>query len=152
MTMEFDILTKAVLSASRKSFLRQKPVFRAHETVLVDELSDLEKEIGVPLPSDIRKWLLVLGYGDIDEEMSFRKEWFATINTGQLKGGALFAQDILGNFYAFDSYDRIYYLSRSQPVFATISTSFLEFIEELICRDYKLVDWVNTLETQRYEW
>ena len=44
----------------------------------------------------------------------------------------------------------IYFLSRSQPVFAMISRSFSEFVEELVRRDCKLVDWVNTLATQAY--
>ena len=106
----------------------------------------------MPLPNDLRSWLLALGYGDIDEELSFRREWVARIESGQLKGGVRFAQDILGNFYAFDSNGRIFFLSRSEPVFAAISKGFLEFIDELVRRDYKLVDWVNTLETQKYEW
>jgi hypothetical protein len=33
-----------------------------------------------------------------------------------------------------------------------MSKGFLEFIEELVRRDYKLVDWVSALETQKYEW
>jgi len=85
-------------------------------------------------------------------KMSVREEWLAAIESGQLKGGARFAQDILGNFYAFDPSGCIYFLSRSQPVFSMISRSFSEFVEELVRRDYKLVDWVNTLATQRYEW
>lgn len=112
----------------------------------------LEEEIGATLPIDLRNWLLALGYGDIDEELSFRREWLANIESGQLKGNARFAQDVLGNFYAFDSSGCIFFLSRSEPVFAAMSKSFLGFIEELVRRDYKLVDWVNTLETQKYEW
>jgi hypothetical protein len=104
------------------------------------------------LPNDLRSWLLAVGYGDIDDELSFRREWLARIESGHLKGCARFAQDILGNFYAFDSSGRIFFLSRSEPAFAAMSAGFLEFVEELVRRDYKLVDWVNTLETQKDEW
>lgn len=152
MTLKIDELAKAVLLANRKGFLRKKSIFKPYATTSSGELSDLEGEIGISLPNDLREWLLAVGYGDIDEELSFRREWIASIENGQLKGGARFAQDILGNFYAFDSNGCIYYLSRSQPVFAAISKDFLEFIDELIRRDYKLVDWMDALETQRYEW
>jgi hypothetical protein len=152
MTLDIDGLTKTVLSASRKGLLRRKPIFKPYATTSSDELSKLEEEIGTPIPSDLRKWLLAVGYGDIDEELSFRRDWFARIESGELKGSARFAQDILGNFYAFDSSGRIYYLCRSEPVFAEISKGFLEFVDELARRDYKLVDWVGTLETQKYEW
>ena len=112
----------------------------------------MERKIGIPIPDDLRDWLLAIGYGDIDEEISFREEWFTAIESGQLKGGAIFAQDVLGNFYAFDSLGKIYYFPRSQSVFAIMSESFLKFIEEIIRRDYKLIDWGDSLETQPYEW
>lgn len=152
MTLDIDSLAKTVLSASRKGLLRRKPIFKPDAATSSDELRKLEKEIGTPLPNDLRNWLLAVGYGDVGEELSFRRDWLASIESGYLKGGARFAQDILGNFYAFDSSGRIFYLCRSEPVFAVMSKDFLGFIEELVRRDYKLVDWVNTLETQKYEW
>ena len=152
MTLEIDGLARTVLSASRKRLFRTKPIFKPYAATSSEELSKLEEEIGTKLPNDLRSWLLILGYGDIDEELSFRRDWLASIESGHLKGGARFAQDILGNFYAFDPSGRIFFLSRSQPVFAAMSKGFLEFIEELVRRDYKLMDWVNTLETQKYEW
>jgi hypothetical protein len=152
MTVEVDGLAKTVLSASRKGLLRRRPIFKPHAATTPEALRKLEEEISTRLPSGLRGWLLAVGYGDIDEELSFRREWLARIESGHLKGGARFAQDILGNFYAFDSSGRIFFLSRSEPVFAEMSNGFLEFIEELVRRDYKLVNWVNTLETQKYEW
>jgi hypothetical protein len=152
MTLDIDGLIKTVLSASRKGLLRRKPIFKPYAATSFDELSKAEEEIGTSMPSDLRNWLLAVGYGDIDDELSFRRDWLAKIESGQLKSGARFAQDVLGNFYAFDSKGCIFYLCRSEPVFAEISKDFLGFIEDLIRRDYKLVDWVNTLETQKYEW
>lgn len=152
LTMNFDTLIEAVQSASWKGFLRQRPVFNAYGTVSPDQLDVVERKIGVAMPIDLRRWLLTLGYGDIDEELSFREEWFSAMESGQLKGGALFAQDALGNFYGFDPCDRIYFFSRSQTVFSAVSESFPEFIEKLLRRDYDLTGWVDTLATQEYEW
>lgn len=147
MSTKIDALAKILLSTSRKS-----PVFEPHRKISADDLDILHRNIGIPIPDDLREWLLAVGYGDIGEEISFREEWFAAIESGQLKGGAIFAQDILGNFYAFDSLGKIYYFPRSQPLFAIMSESFLEFVEELIRRDYRLIDWSDSLETQLYEW
>lgn len=152
MSMGIDELVKTVLSASRKGLFRQKPVFNAHGAVLPDELERVETNIGTLVPAPLRDWLLAVGYGDIDEEMSFREEWFVPIEKGQLKGGVRFAQDVRGNFYAFDSSGRIYFLSRSEPVFAAMSKDFLEFVGELIRRDYKLGEWIDALEAQKYDW
>jgi hypothetical protein len=151
--MVIDTLAMTVLSASRKGLFRQRPIFRAHAKLSSGELPALEERIRVALPGDLRDWLLTVGYGDLDEQLSFRDEWFAPIESGQLAGGAIFAQDILGNFYAFDrSLAQVYYLSRSERAFALIASSFLEFMKELVHRDYKLVDWTNTLKTTRYDW
>jgi hypothetical protein len=152
MSMSIDELAKTLLSASRKGLFKRKPVFKAHAAVSLDELERLEQKVGLPVPASLHDWLLAVGYGDIDEELSFREEWFAPIEKGQLKGGARFAQDVLGNFYAFDSSGCIYFLSRSEPVFAVMAKGFPEFLGELVRRDYKLGAWVDALETQRYEW
>jgi hypothetical protein len=152
MNLGIDKLTQTVLAGARRGFLRSKPIFKPYAATSAIAISKIEEELGTPLPDDLRNWLLRVGYGDIDEELSFRRDWLASIEKGQLKGGAQFAQDILGNFYAFDSSGRIFYLCRSEPVFAVMSNNFLEFIDELIRRDYKLVDWVDSLKTQRYEW
>lgn len=152
MISAIELLANTVLSASRKGLFRRKPVFRLYMTTSAAELSRLEEETGISLPKDLREWLLAVGYGDIDEELSFRKEWIASIESGLLKGGGRFAQDISGNFYAFDNDGRIFYLSRSEAVFAEMSNNFEEFVRELIYRDYKIENWVNTLKTERYEW
>lgn len=104
------------------------------------------------MPASLRAWLLVAGYGDIDDEISFREDWFASIEGGQLKGGGTFAQDALGNMYAFDATGQIYYLCRSEPVYAAMSSDFSTFLEELVRRDYKLGEWVDSVETRQYDW
>jgi hypothetical protein len=151
--MEMDTLAKIVLSGTRKSLLRRSPVFKLHARISPNDLLALERSIGANLPGDLRAWLLAVGYGDLDDELSFRKEWVAPIRRGQLKGGLIFAQDSLGNFYAYGApHDQIYYLARSDSVFAPIAASFLGFMQELVSRDYKLADWMDALEAQKYDW
>jgi hypothetical protein len=150
--MDFDALTRLVSSASRKRFFRRRPVFEPYKTASGDGLDAVERKIGIALPRDLRRWLLTLGYGDIDEDLSFREEWFAAIDTGELKGGAMFAQDTLGNFYGFDVRGRIYFFSRSEPVFSAISESFSEFIEKLVDRDYQMAGWIDGPARREYDW
>src|SRR5688572_2422024 len=117
--MAITKLVQVVLSATRKGFFQKNPVFEPYAQTSPEQIQAVETTIGMALPDDLREWLLQVGYGDLGDELSFRAEWFAAIRTGQLKGGATFAQDILGNFYAFDASDRhIYYLCRSEPVYA----------------------------------
>jgi hypothetical protein len=150
--MNIDMLAKTVLSASKKSFFRPKPIFKAYAKTSAEELMAVEKESAVMLPDDLKRWLLTVGYGDVADELSFRKDWLAVINRGKFRGSMIFAQDILGNFYAFDSKsDHIYYLSRSEQVFARMSENFLMFMTELVRRDYKLVAWTETLESHEYD-
>jgi hypothetical protein len=97
--MEIDEIARTVQSATRKKFFRQKPVFTPYKAVSLNELEAIERRIGIAMPSDLRRWLQALGYGDVDEELSFREEWFVAMERGELKGGALFAQDPQGNFF-----------------------------------------------------
>jgi hypothetical protein len=150
--VRFDLLVKTVHSAARKGYFRRRRIFKPYRTASPGELDAVERKIGIVMPSDLRRWILTLGYGDIDGDLSFREGWFVAIKSGELKGGALFAQDTLGNFYGFDICGCIYFFSRSAPVFSKLSDSFSDFIEELVRRDYRILDWVDTLATQRYEW
>jgi hypothetical protein len=146
-------LAWAVLSASRKRFFRDKQVFRQYAQVGSDQLDAVEKKIRAALPSDLRQWLLAAGYGDIADEISFREEWFAAIESGELSSGAIFAQDTRGNYYAFDAgVGRVYFLSRSDSAFAEVSRDFRSFIEEVVRRDYKLIAWMDTVEVRPYKW
>ncbi len=84
----------------------------------------------------------MVGYGDIDEDLSFRAEWFKDVDRGEAKGAAMYAQDTLGNFYAYAPGDeRIILFSRSSPEYAILAPSFRAFMEELERRDFKEMDW-----------
>lgn len=150
--MRIAFLTEAVLAARRERCFRSTPVYAAYASVSSEELGRLEGKIGNVVPASLREWLLTVGYGDIDDALSFREAWFFPIEKGPLQGGATFAQDILGNFYAFDALGAIYFLSRSKPACALIADDFCAFIEELIRRDYRLSDWMDALDARRHTW
>jgi hypothetical protein len=146
-------VVERLLSARRRGLLRSRPVFIAFEDATLLEISAAENRVGRPLPEDLKEWLSLLGFGDVGEELGFRKEFFAPIAAGELKGGAQFAQDILGNFYAFPpSGGNVVFFSRSEPGFAVLGPSFRAFLEELERRDYRIIDWVNSLELSPYAW
>ena len=122
-----ELLAETVLAAGRKGLLHRKPVFKPYMATSPDELNRLEEEIGVALPEDLRAWLLVAGYGDIHEELSFRKEWMARVEAGPLKVGGRFAQDALGNFYAFDVDGRIFIFAGLRPFLLKWQRTFRRF-------------------------
>ena len=136
-----------VLAAKRKQWLRSKPIFQPHAPVSESELAGIERQIGCALPSELRAWLLQAGYGDINGELSFRRDWFRNHDKGALAGNVFFAQDILGNFYAFEPRSgAISFFSRTAPEYGRMSSDFARFMEELERRDFKLEQWVDSLE------
>lgn len=144
-------LAKNVLSAKKRKFLSSGPIFELFKTTSTIDLEKLEERIDSPLPKDLKDWLLIVGYGDINDELSFRADWIKKIHVNTLGEHLLFAQDILGNFYSINNDGEIYFISRSEPAYGIISKSFKKFIEEIISRDYKIMSWVNSIETQKYD-
>jgi len=146
-------IARRFLSARRKQLFGSKAIFEHYHQVRESELLEVEHKLQIPIPSNLRMWLLLVGYGDVAEELSFRAEWFKPVNFGALKGSALFAQDILGNFYSFDSINgNIYFFSRSAPEYALLAPDFRSFMEELERRDFKVLEWVNSLSVLPYNW
>jgi hypothetical protein len=147
-------LFERILAAKRKRLLLgPKPMFEAYRAASASHLSDVEKRIGCPLPDALRSWLLRAGYGDINEELSFREEWFSVIDRGQLTGHVVFAQDILGNSYSFSPRTgEVHYVCGSAPEYAFMTKDFRAFLEELERRSFKLVEWAVGLPMSTYEW
>jgi len=142
-----------LLSARRKSWLRVRPVFERYTETSEAEIAEIEERTRQRLPEDLRSWLLAVGFGDIDGVLSFRKEWFELVEEGELKGGFRFAQDELGNFYACPPGEaRVIFFSRSEPAYATLAPTFREFLEELERRDYKVIEWAESVEWIPYAW
>lgn len=150
--MNIDAVAQIVLSAKTGSWFRERPLFKKHAAVSADQLAALEHQLGIQLPGEFREWLILAGYGDIKEELSFSPEWIRKVGSGPLAGGVSFSQDILGNFYVFDvPLGRVYYLARSEPVFALLSGGFREFVETLVARSYDLEGWIDSISTQGYD-
>lgn len=146
-------LADRLLAARRKGWLRSRPIFAPHAQASATDLTEVERRIGRSLPLDLKAWLLRVGYGDIDQALSFRNEWFQPVEEGEHKGGFIFAQDELGNFYACPRDDgRVVFFSRSEPAYAVIAPSFDAFLSELERRDYKIVDWMESATLSPYAW
>jgi hypothetical protein len=146
-------LTDRLLTRSRKKWLRSRPLFEPYVPVSSTDIARVEAEVGAPLPVDMRDWLLAVGYGDVDEVLSFRYEWFTQVEQGHLRGAVIFAQDDLGNFYAFLPSDgSIIFFDRSAPEYTVLGPTFCAFMEELERRDYKLSEWVDSLVMSPYQW
>jgi hypothetical protein len=144
-------IAERVLTKVRKKWLRTRPLFQPFKAVSSFELEHLEGKIGVTLAEDLKAWLLAVGYGDVDEALSFRYDWFSLIREGHLSGAVIFAQDDLGNFYAFSPFGgSILFFERSAPEYATVAASFRAFMEELERRDFKLGEWMDSLTLEPY--
>ena len=142
-----------ILDAKRKRLLGKKRIFEPHRVVAESELAILEDRIGCALPNSLRSWLLEAGYGDLNEELSFREEWFSVVDRGQLKGHVFFAQDIPGNFYSFSPANgEVHYVCRSSVEYAFMAQDFHAFLEELERREFQLEKWIAGLCATAYEW
>lgn len=150
--MTIQALSARILSTRQRRLLGTRPVFRRYSAVSHDDLLILQQEVGADLPAQLVEWLSQVGYGDLGDDLSFRKELFVRVTSGDLTGAIIFAQDILGSFYAFDASGRIYHFPRFEPTVAFVADDFLTFLEELVRRDYTLVAWMDTLKSEPYAW
>ena len=148
-----EALANRILSGRRKRLIGSKPLFERYRAVSASDLRQLEDQLGIQLPEALRQWLLLVGYGDVSEDLSFRAEWFSVVENGALKSNVIFAQDILGNFYSFDPQDgKVFFFSRSTPEYAVVARDFRSFMEELERREFKIIDWMDKLPLLPYEW
>lgn len=146
-------LTKRILAKQRKTLLGHKAIYCQYRTVSAVDLFQVERKLGCALPSKLCEWLLEAGYGDLNEQFSFRQEWFDLIDRGLLVGHIRFAQDDLGNFYAISpTNSAIHYLSRKTPEYALMSTDFTAFLEEFERRQFDIEGWVDQLQVEPYDW
>jgi len=142
-----------VLASTRRKFLRSTPLFASYRPVSAIEIEQVERQVDAKLPQDLKAWLLAVGYGDLDESLSFRSEWFTKVEQGKLKGSVVFAQDELGNFYAFvPEGGAVVFFSRSAPEYAVLASSFSSFMTELESRDFKVIEWAESVPPPPYSW
>jgi SMI1 / KNR4 family (SUKH-1) len=146
-------IAERLLSRSKRGWFKSKPLFEPWRTVTDTDIALAEQKVGAALPKDLRAWLLLVGYGDINEDFSFRFEWLKPVESGELRGAVMFAQDTLGNFYAWSTpEERIVFFSRSESKYAVLARDFRTFMEELERRDYDVLAWVETLAGHPYDW
>ncbi len=142
-----------VLSAKRKKLFGTKAIFQPYKQVSEVDLQSLEGKLGCALPDALRGWLLEAGFGDLNDDLSFRADWFSLIDRGPLKGHLMFAQDCLGNFYSIaPSGGDVHYICRHEPTYALMASDFIKFLEALEKRDFDILGWIDSIATQPYDW
>ncbi len=138
---------KTILSAKRKSFLSSKPIFHHYAPATEMNLFMTARKLDCKLMVGLCQWLRAAGYGDINDTLIFRDEYFSTITQGALTGYITFARDEVGNAYAFKPREEaIYFISAHEHAYAPMADSFLAFLQELIRRDYNLAQWRESLK------
>jgi hypothetical protein len=130
--------------ATRRTWLGRRPVWQRHQSTSVEELSRVGQGLQLAIPEDLVQFLVELGFGDINDELSFRKEWLTTVQTGPLVGQLIFAQDDRGDFYTADPESgAIHFLSRSEFGYCRLASSFSQFLEQAAAQDFKVVEWAE---------
>lgn len=138
---------KTILSAKRRSFLTAKSIFHYHAPATEMDLFMTARRLDCKLVVDLCQWLRAAGYGEINEMLIFRDEYFSTITQGALTGFVTFAHDEVGNAYAFKPNDGgIYFSSMHESAYARMADDFHSFLQELIHRDYNLAEWRESLQ------
>ena len=96
------------------------------------------------LPEELVAFLLEFGFGDINDELSFRRDWVTRVESGPLTGHVVFGQDELGNFYTVDpSSKAVHCMSRSEPGYCYLASSFNKFMREVAIHGFKVMEWVE---------
>jgi hypothetical protein len=119
-------------------------MWQHYDSTSVEELWQVGARLKVDLPDELIQFLTEFGFGDINEQLSFRKEWLTKVEGGPLTGHLIFGQDELGNFYTADPrLGVIHFLSRSEPGCCRLASHFGEFLDEAARRGFKIVDWAE---------
>jgi hypothetical protein len=146
-------LASRLLAARRKRWFGTRPVFESYAAVSAADLSRIETRVGTDLPAELKAWLLMVGFGDIGDVLSFRDEWFQAIEQGPLRGGFQFAQDELGNFLGSPRAEgTVAFLSRSVHGYAVLAPTLEAFLQELERRNYEAAEWFQSVELAPYAW
>jgi len=145
-----DKIVKIILSAKRRRFLLNRPIYKLHHSTSEAGLFRLATELNFKFTLGLSKWLRFAGFGDIDEVLIFREEYFSKIDGGPLGFLVTFARDPAGNHFAFSLNDGSIYLIHQPDLFKTcLSESFTAFLQELIQRDYQLQDWISGISSAK---
>lgn len=141
-----------VLSAKRKRFLRNQPIYQTSARASEMGLYKVAKKLQCKLTLGLSKWLLEAGYGDIENNLSFREDWFCLLNRSPLPSLVAFAHDDQDNLYAYDpKKDTIYFIAADNSGYARLADDFCTFLNELIKRDYDLPTWRDSFTLEKFD-
>jgi hypothetical protein len=120
-------------------------MWRHHASTSAEELRQVSDRLGLELPEVLLQFLVEFGFGDINEDFSFRKEWLTKAEGGPLAGHLVFGQDDRGNFYTADPRSgAIHFLSRSERGYCRLAAHFGEFLDQAAAQGYKVVEWAES--------
>ena len=143
-------IAKIILSAKRRRFLLNRPIYKHHQSTSEAELFRMATALNFKFTLGLSKWLRLAGYGDIDDALIFREEYFSKIDGGPLGSLVSFAKDSAANIFAFSEIDgTIYFIHQPDMTKIRLSDSFTLFFQELIQRDYQLKDWISNLYREK---
>lgn len=138
-------------NARRKGLFGSKPMWEPYAPASDDVLLQRCRDIGANLPADLGNFLSHFGFGNLNDELSFRREWLAKVQGGPLDGHVIFAQDDRGNFYTANAdTGAVHYLDRFTPGFASLAPTFAAFLREAAERQFKVVAWAESLPLAPY--
>lgn len=143
---------RVVLKSTKRKLFFEKRVFKPYEGCSIDLIREIEERIGFSIPADLAEWLLEMGFGDINEELCFRKNWFVPVLSGRLKGAAFFAQDLNGGFYAICPLGRVYYFTGFDLMYAFVANGFSEFMGILVEGGFEVLKFSDGLCLSKYDW
>ena len=144
-------LANTYLAARRKRWFCSKPVVDDRMLVTAADLVALQARIDCTLPADMREWLTTVGFCTFNEELNFQANWFRRFGKGDLADAIIFAQDELGSHYGFlPSNGRVIYFARFEPYYAVLAESFQGFLQELQARNYRVVEWIDSISLLPY--
>ena len=140
-----DASFQQLRSAKRRGLLGAKPMWHQYAPVCEADLLRLANQRRVPLPDQLIAFLSEFGFGEINDELSFRYEWLKLVEDGPLAGHLIFGQDEQGSFYTVGPLSgAVHYLSRSGLGCCKLSSSFNEFLREAAAHGFRIVEWVES--------
>jgi hypothetical protein len=144
-------LIDTILTGKRRRFLRSRPIYETTSRVTEMELLQIAQKLDCKMALGLSKWLLSAGYGNLEQSLSFHRDWFCLLDNGPLQGNVAFAHDDMNNIYAYDPRDSAIYFVNINGDYARLADDFTAFMQELVRRDYNLAEWRNSLTLQHHE-
>jgi len=122
-------------NATKKTLFGKKPVFNKTGDFKESDLETVSKQVPILIPESFVSWLRLIGYGQINGELSIEPHWMSVRDSefGPLAGSLSFAQDEFGNYLALNPSENwnVYYICHDPAGIALLSNSFESVISQL---------------------